>query len=78
MIVANVAVGKSWADVATPILAAYAPVITVLLGFLDLFASQFGTAVLSSDLSAQARFAVDALAESYAALFRRVLADARQ
>jgi uncharacterized protein len=58
--VANVAVGKSWANIATPILAAYAPVITVLVGGLDLFASQFGTAVLSSDLSAQARFAVDA------------------
>jgi CAAX protease family protein len=60
VIVANVAVGKSWANIATPILAAYAPVITVLLGVLDLFVSQFGTAVLSSDLSAQARFAVDA------------------
>jgi CAAX protease family protein len=60
VIVANVAVGKSWANVATPILAAYAPVITVLVGGLDMFASQFGTAVLSSDLSAQARFAVDA------------------
>lgn len=60
MIVANVAVGKSWANVATPILAAYAPLITVLVGGLDLFASQFGTAILSSDLGAQARFAVDA------------------
>jgi membrane protease YdiL (CAAX protease family) len=60
VIVANVAVGKSWANVATPVLAAYAPVITVVLGGLDLFASQFGTGVLSSSLGAQARFAVDA------------------
>jgi membrane protease YdiL (CAAX protease family) len=60
VIVANVAVGKSWANVATPILAAYAPLITVLVGALDLFASQFGTAILSSDLGAQTRFAVDA------------------
>jgi membrane protease YdiL (CAAX protease family) len=60
VIVANVAIGKTWANVATPILAAYAPAITVLVGGLDLFASQFGTGVLSSDLSAQARFAVDA------------------
>jgi membrane protease YdiL (CAAX protease family) len=60
VILANVAIGKSWAKVATPIVAAYAPLITVLIGGLDLFASQFGTAVLSSDLSAQARFAVDA------------------
>jgi uncharacterized protein len=60
VIFANVAVGKTWANVATPILAAYAPAITVLVGGLDLFASQFGTGVLSSELSAQARFAVDA------------------
>ena len=60
MIVANIAVGKPWANVATPILAIYAPVIAVLAGGLDLFASQFGTSVLSSDLSAQARYAVDA------------------
>ena len=60
MIVANVAVGRSWANVATPILAGYAPVITVLVGGLDLFVSQFGTGVLSSELSSQARFAVDA------------------
>jgi len=60
VIVANVAVGKSWANVATPILTAYAPVITVLVGGLDLLASQFGTGILSSDLGAQARFAVDA------------------
>jgi CAAX protease family protein len=60
VILANVAIGKSWARVATPVVAAYAPLITVLIGGLDLFASQFGTAVLSSDLSAQTRFAVDA------------------
>jgi uncharacterized protein len=60
VIVANVAVGKSWANVATPILTAYAPLITMLVGGLDLLASQFGTGILSSDLGAQARFAVDA------------------
>ena len=60
MIVANLAVGKAWAGVAAPILAVYAPLIAVLVGALDLFASQFGTAVFSPDLSAQARFAVDA------------------
>jgi len=60
VIVANVAVGKSWANVATPILTAYAPVITVLVGGLDLLASQFGTGILSGGLGAQARFAVDA------------------
>lgn len=60
MIVANRAIGKAWAPVATPLLAAYAPLITILIGGLDMLASQFGSGILSSDLSAQSRFAVDA------------------
>lgn len=60
MIVANVAIGKPWARVATPVLAAYAPLITILVGGLDMLASQFGSGILSPALSAQSRFAVDA------------------
>lgn len=60
MIVANLAIGKPWASVATPLLAAYAPSITILVGGLDMLASQFGSGILSPDLSAQSRFAVDA------------------
>ena len=60
MIVANLAIGKSWAPVATPLLAAYAPLLTILVGGLDMLASQFGSGILSPDLSAQSRFAVDA------------------
>ena len=60
MIVANLAIGKPWSSVATPLVAAYAPLITILIGGLDMLASQFGSGILSPNLSAQARFAVDA------------------
>jgi uncharacterized protein len=40
--------------------AGYAPLITILIGGLDMLASQFGSGILSPDLSAQSRFAVDA------------------
>lgn len=60
MIIANVAVGRPWAALATPIVAAYAPLITGLVGGLDMLSAQFGTALLGGGLSAQTRYAVDA------------------
>ena len=60
MVLANVAVGKSWAPIATPILALYAPLITGLVGGLDMLTSQFGTPLLSANLTPQARYGVDA------------------
>lgn len=60
MIVANVAVGKSWSNVATPILTAYISIIAILVGGLDMVAAPFGVGILSPALGAQGRFAVDA------------------
>lgn len=60
MVLANVAVGRSWAPVATPILAVYAPLITGLIGGLDMLAAPFGAGLQAGGLSAQSRFAVDA------------------
>lgn len=60
MVIANVAVGKTWAPIATPILAVYAPLITGAVGALDMVASQFGTPFLTANLTAQSRYAVDA------------------
>lgn len=60
MIVANVAIGKPWANVATPILTAYTSIITILVGGLDMVAAPFGVGILSPALGAQGRFALDA------------------
>lgn len=60
MIVANVAIGKPWANVATPIVTAYAPIVAILVGALDMFAAPFGAGIFSPVLGAQGRFAVDA------------------
>ena len=60
MIVANVAVGKPWANVATPIVTAYAPIVAILVGALDMLAAPFGAGIFSPVLGAQGRFAVDA------------------
>lgn len=54
------AVGKPWARIATPVLAAYAPLIVGGVGLLDMLASQAGTPILNPDLSAAGRFAFDA------------------
>src|SRR5207253_1763402 len=56
IILANAAVGKTWAAVATPALAALPAVMTGLVGVLDLLGAPTG----ATGLSRQATFAVDA------------------
>jgi len=56
VITANAAVGKAWAPVATVVLGGFAVALTALVGLLDMV----GVPMLTSGLSAQARFAVDA------------------
>jgi hypothetical protein len=56
VITANAAVGKAWAPAATVVLGGFAVAVTALFGVLDMV----GVPMLSSGLSAQGRFAVDA------------------
>jgi uncharacterized protein len=55
-----VAIGKPWAPIATLFLAAYAPLITGLVGGLDMLGASQGAPIFDPKMSASSRFAVDA------------------
>ena len=60
IVIANAALNKPWAGIATPVLAAYAPLITGLVGAADMLLAGAGTPLLAAGLTPQARYAVDA------------------